>query len=315
MNDYFNKKIADNSMGLKTPVECDGGKTLISRLMRLFNVGSRGELSDIIGVTPGTLSTWMTRGSTPFELLIRIHLVTRIPMNYLCFGTAPKGKQYSHSFDENSSNWGALKQPLEADGGRVLIERLIHLFKVKTRIELGELLGITIGTFSTWTTRNTVPYELLVRIHLEKKVALEYLCFGKGSEFSNDSESPAIEEAGYKVEHQPQTNLGVFHIENGQLVSHANYQFNQEAAQAFGLSPDHKALVLQHANKLLFVSSAEKTVTEGTYLYQINDVYKIGAMKLLPDGKVYLLDNGERYEVNSEATHIHGKVVSVLERC
>ncbi|MCL1075494.1 helix-turn-helix domain-containing protein [Shewanella dokdonensis] len=316
MNFNCNDKTKNNSIELKSPVRCDGGKTLISRLVHLFNLRGRGDLSELIGVTPGTISTWMTRDSTPFELLIRIHLITNVPMQYLCFGIQLDGMPDKYSFDEKERNRQTLSQPINADGGRTLIKRLIHLFKVRTRIELGELLGITAGTFSTWTTRNTVPHELLVRIHLITGVSLKYLCFGQGNEFPSVSPStPSVVAPVSSEEHQPQTSLSVFHIENGQLVPSQDYHFNLEAVQAFGLNPKHKALVLQSANKLLFVSCAEKTVTEGTYLYRINDVYKIGEMQLLPDGKVYLLDNGERYAVNSETTHIHGKVVSVLERC
>lgn len=307
---------------LANPVEIEGGKELIERLKTLFGCYNQTSLAELLNISPATLSIWATRNSTPHELLIRLSIRLNISLEVLCFGEHQEIVELRQKV--LSLKKQDIKVPLDADGGRTLIERLLHLFKVRTRIELGDLLGITAGTFSTWTTRNTVPYELIARIHLNTGVSLSYLCFGKGEEYPANAprRKKTIQQitAMFKRDAEPETkaldeSINVYNIENGQLVPQTHYEFNFEAAQAFGLSPDHEALVLQHANKLLFVSTAEKTVTEGTYLYRINDVYKIGAMKLLPDGKVYLLDNGERYEVNSEATHIHGKVVSVLERC
>jgi hypothetical protein len=73
-----------------------------------------------------------------------------------------------------------LNKPIDCDGGKVLIERLMHLFEVNTRIELGDLIGVTAGTLSTWTTRNATPFELLIRVHLLTGWPMEYICFGVG---------------------------------------------------------------------------------------------------------------------------------------
>ncbi|MCW3171248.1 helix-turn-helix domain containing protein [Shewanella subflava] len=100
MSGYVKYKHDKLFKNLNKPLSCDGGKVLIERLINLFEVRNRVELSDLIGVTPATLSTWTTRGTTSHELLIRIHLLTGWPLEYLCFGIGDlskiKGKTSAH---------------------------------------------------------------------------------------------------------------------------------------------------------------------------------------------------------------------------
>lgn len=64
----------------------DGGKTLIDRLIKEFGLKDRNELSSFTGLSLGTLATWQTRNTTPFELIIRVHLFTGISIPRLLFG-------------------------------------------------------------------------------------------------------------------------------------------------------------------------------------------------------------------------------------
>lgn len=69
-----------------------GGKTVIDRLINELGLNSIYELSSIIEVTTGTLSTWATRDITPFELVVKVHLFTGIPIQKILFGIdAPVG--------------------------------------------------------------------------------------------------------------------------------------------------------------------------------------------------------------------------------
>ena len=76
----------EKELTLNKPLECAGGKTVILRLLRLFNLRNRVELSALIGVSTGSIATWQTRNTTPFELLIRIHLATGVDLDFLLFG-------------------------------------------------------------------------------------------------------------------------------------------------------------------------------------------------------------------------------------
>lgn len=69
----------------------DGGSTIIDRLKMVFGVSTRPQLSDYIGFSTGSMSTWQTRNTTPFEVICRVSLATGARLEWLLFG---KGEMY-----------------------------------------------------------------------------------------------------------------------------------------------------------------------------------------------------------------------------
>lgn len=216
-----------------------------------------------------------------------------------------------------------LDKPCEFEGGKTIIERLITLFQVRNRVELGDILGITTGTIATWQTRSTIPYELLIRIHLATGVSMEYLCFGESAEEQNvmaHSVSSVTEFKDGKVitaadrlvtKHLP--SLKVFSIENGHLKPNSEIYTDKSFMHIAGIEGVDGDLAIKDAQMLLFINSNETLVSNGRYLFAVNDVFQIGDMRMLPDGHVYLFHDGDKYKVDPNTTKIHGKVVSVLE--
>nr|WP_256931126.1 helix-turn-helix transcriptional regulator [Shewanella xiamenensis] len=216
-----------------------------------------------------------------------------------------------------------LDKPCSFEGGKTIIERLITLFKVRNRVELADILGMTTGTIATWQTRDTIPFELLVRIHLATGVSMDYLCFG-GDESSEDVMQHAVSNVPeYKdgkvitVEERLATyrlpSLKIFSIENGHLKPSSEIYADKSFMRMAGVEGVDSDLVIKDAQFLFFINSNENLVSNGRYLFAVNDVYQIGDMRMLPDGHVYLFHEGEKYQVDSNTTKIHGKVVSVLE--
>lgn len=216
-----------------------------------------------------------------------------------------------------------LDKPCSFEGGKTIIERLITLFKVRNRVELGDVLGITTGTIATWQTRNTIPFELLVRIHLATGVSMDYLCFG-GDESSEDVMKHAVSNVPqYKdgevitVEERLATyrlpSLKIFSIENGHLKPSSEIYTDKSFMRIAGIEGVDSDLAIKDSHLMMFINSHETLVSNGRYLFAVNDVYQIGDMRMLPDGHVYLFHDGEKYQVDPKTTKIHGKVVSVLE--
>ncbi|GGI82287.1 hypothetical protein GCM10007978_20100 [Shewanella hanedai] len=217
--------------------------------------------------------------------------------------------------------------PTQVDGGRVLIERLIHLFKLRNRIELADLIGVTAGTLSTWTTRQTVPHELLIRLHLATGVSMEFLCFGEGDQNQDvfaksygstvpvykDGEAYIPAEVAEKEAMFKLPELEAFSIENGQLVAEAKYVISDNLAAVIGIDVIAADKAIHDDSNIVFINSKETTPTYGRYLFSIADIYQLGELRMLPDGHVYLFHDGEKYPINPATTKIHGKVVSVLE--
>ncbi|MEZ9198556.1 helix-turn-helix domain-containing protein [Shewanella sp. 10N.286.54.B9] len=215
---------------------------------------------------------------------------------------------------KNDKTFKELNKPLNCDGGRHLIERLIHLFEVRNRVELSELIGVTPATLSTWTTRQTTPYELLIRIHLLTGWSMEYLCFGKGERGGNNE---ATESSNYKIRESSLTYhrsvLKVFTIKNGSLEPYEKFEATDNVIGHFKIKGNDHDLVIKDSDNLLFINSEENEGVSGKYLFSTNNRYQLGELKLLPDGNTYLLDGDEKYPITPEVTKIHGKVVSELK--
>ena len=228
---------------------------------------------------------------------------------------------------KNTKFVNPIDSPVQIEGGRRLIERLIHLFNLRNRIELADVIGVTAGTLSTWTTRKTVPYELLLRLHLATGVSMEYLCFGEGEQnqdiFSKSfgSTVPVYKDGEVSVPAEDAENatsfklpeLRTYSIENGQLVAEAKFLVDGNLATAIGIEAMEADKAIHDENKIVFINSKETTPTHGRYLFSINGAYQLGELRMLPDGNTYLFHKSDKYSIDPYTTKIHGKVVSVLE--
>jgi hypothetical protein len=188
----INNQMNKSAYKLSEPLNAEGGKVFVNRLVHLFGLRSKVELSGLIGVSTGSIATWQTRAVLPYELAVRIHLATGISIEYLLFDE-PKGDlnvmQYLQdptqqpnyaNIKHNISKFRySLTNPAHYDGGSVLIERLVSFFKLSSKKELSELLDVSTGTLGTWHARIITPHELLCRIHLATGVSMHFLCFGK----------------------------------------------------------------------------------------------------------------------------------------
>ncbi|MGB0895342.1 MAG: helix-turn-helix domain-containing protein [Parashewanella sp.] len=217
-----------------------------------------------------------------------------------------------------------LDQPLDCDGGKVVVDRLIRLFGLRSMLELAEVLGMNPGSFSTWKTRNTIPHEILMRVHLATGVSMEYLCFGKGEgvpdvmQFAKNTvpeyvDGKVITEKTFRENEQTESlpSVDVYDIQNGDLIKTDSFQFDEKFKANSGIGSDD--FVLKQESQYLFINHTMTTPNQGKYLFSVNGTYQIGELRLLPDGQVYLMLEGDKFPINNDTTKIHGKVVSVLE--
>ncbi len=216
-----------------------------------------------------------------------------------------------------------LTSQVKADGGKDIVERLIRLFGVRNRLELAEVLDTHPGTFSTWQTRNTTPYEMLIRIHLATSVPLDYLCFGHGKGvpdiFKNMDTDMNIEPAEFieqvAAEASVQNSeslltISINVIHNGGLLKTEEFAVDGQFHSRFGITNEDFAI--EQSGDLLFVNTQQQVITKGDYLFSVNGAHQIGELKQLPDGNIYFYDDGEKHLVDTSSTEVLGKVVSVL---
>ncbi|MPY24426.1 helix-turn-helix domain-containing protein [Shewanella sp. YLB-07] len=316
---------------IKKPLATKGGKVLVDRLLHVFNLRNKIELSEIIGVSTGSIATWQTRSTVPYELLIRIHLATGISIAYLLFDKAevdlnvmqycqdPNKTANFASINQNIHSFHyPLHQLLHCDGGVPIINRLLKVLGVESKAELARLCSVNIGTLATWQTRKTTPHELLCRVHLATGVSMHDLCFGYEWEDRKAQEND-VEPVDNTCSSQDSLTDGVtgcdntYVLDNGKLTTTTHYVANNFFWSNIGISPASDIVIISD-NKSYFIDKKALTVTKGLYLFLVNGVFQLGELRQLPDGNVYFIDGDDKYEVNPETTEVHGKVVSVLAR-
>lgn len=77
------------------PFEYLGGRDFTSKLVEALGLERFNQLTDVLGVNKGTISTWHTRGMTPFELAVRVHLSEGVSLKWLLLDEG-------EPFDDNS---------------------------------------------------------------------------------------------------------------------------------------------------------------------------------------------------------------------
>ncbi|MCL1127511.1 helix-turn-helix transcriptional regulator [Shewanella surugensis] len=191
--------------------------------------------------------------------------------------------------------------PYKYDGGSAILDRLLVVYGVETRPQLASCIGVSTGTMSTWQTRKSTPYEMLIRVSLATNARLEFLCFGEKPVFNDE---PVIIEKTPLVEFKT--------LESGYLSEPSTIRIDEEILTTYQLKKE-SCLAIKSGTKTHFIDIDETEVFKGVFLFNVNKHYQIGEFKTLPDGKIYLIEDGDKYPVDLNETTIKGKVVATLD--
>ncbi|WP_338326720.1 helix-turn-helix transcriptional regulator [Pectobacterium brasiliense] len=74
----------------------------------------------------------------------------------------------------------SLYDQILASGGKAVLRRMLDAYWFSTQKELGDLLGISTATISTWIRRNFFPGDVVIACALDIGVSLEWLATGRG---------------------------------------------------------------------------------------------------------------------------------------
>lgn len=77
-----------------------------------------------------------------------------------------------------------LLTPFEFDA---IIQRLMEMYQVNKNIDLCKKLNLSPQTLSTWRGRNKIPFELCVKVALEKNVSLDWLLLGRDEDHAKET--------------------------------------------------------------------------------------------------------------------------------
>ncbi|HIH4762453.1 TPA: helix-turn-helix domain-containing protein [Serratia marcescens] len=151
---------------------------VIERVLSSYGVGTQKELSEILGIAPNNISSWQQRGSVPGYVIINCALTTGADLAWLMTGELANSKV--NRKPASSAQGKALYDRVLASGGKGVLRRILDAYGFNLQKELGDLLGISSGTMSTWVRRNYFPGDIVVTCALDTGVSLLWLATGQG---------------------------------------------------------------------------------------------------------------------------------------
>lgn len=151
---------------------------VIERILSSYGVTTQKELSEILGIAPNNISSWQQRGSVPGYVIISCALATGADLAWLMTGELAKAKPAPKPLP--AVHGKALYERVLASGGKSVLRRILEAYGFSLQKELGDLLGISSGTMSTWVRRNYFPGDIVVTCALDTGVSLQWLATGQG---------------------------------------------------------------------------------------------------------------------------------------
>lgn len=151
---------------------------VIERILSSYGIGTQKELSEILGIAPNNVSSWQQRGSVPGYVIINCALTTGADLAWLMTGELAKAKK-THRL-ASPAQGKALYDRVLASGGKGVLRRILDAYGFSLQKELGDLLGISSGTMSTWVRRSYFPGDIVVTCALDTGVSLLWLATGQG---------------------------------------------------------------------------------------------------------------------------------------
>ncbi|VTN10947.1 Bacteriophage CI repressor helix-turn-helix domain [Raoultella terrigena] len=180
---------------------------VLERLMSAYGVKMQKDLADLLGIAKHSVSGWVQRDAIPGNIIVRCCLDTGADINWLVTGELANANL---EYDSSKLKGKALYDEIMGNGGKTVLRRILDAYGFNMQKELGDLLGISSGTISTWVRRDFFPGDVVVTCALDTGVSLEWLATGKGqmrdsketlaTELSikkSRLESGALKDAGY----------------------------------------------------------------------------------------------------------------------
>lgn len=150
---------------------------ILDRLFTSYGVTSQKELAELLGIAPNNISGWIKRDSVSGNAIIKCALDTGVELNWLMTG---EFENSNLQISPVTLKGKALYDQILASGGKSVLRRMLDAYGFSTQKELGDLLGISTATISTWIRRDFFPGDVVIACALDTGVSLEWLATGRG---------------------------------------------------------------------------------------------------------------------------------------
>ncbi|WP_435249916.1 phage repressor protein CI [Vibrio sp. nBUS_14] len=198
--------------------------------------------------------------------------------------------------------------PFEYIGGREVTERMKEVTKTRDFKSLGDALGISKGTISTWHQRELTPFEVILRLHLKTGASIKYLALGEGEAFPDQV---VQEHTSKKNEAKTLFDVDYFTLVNGKLVGNETLAFDKSYLDKLGVL---NVMGIEHDGTTFIVDKEVHQAVSGTYLVDMDGLLSLNDIQRLPGKKLAISFNGSTLTVEEDEVRVVGRVALVMEK-
>ncbi|MDU4999368.1 MAG: helix-turn-helix domain-containing protein [Enterobacteriaceae bacterium] len=271
-------------------------KDILERMKIAYGAESNTALSRLTNTPASTISNWLARESIPFRYVFECARVTGKDIEWILNGNLENASFGVADTSKKSPETSIYNQIVES-GGLPVLQRILRAYGFTMQKQLGDLLGISSGTMSTWVRRNFFPGDVVVTCALDTGVSLEWLATGKGA-----MRSTANKDKGSLITH-----LELFAgkiTEKGQLLIDKKLLPENLSYPVFLSGPKMDWIIDRDRNEIV----------SGTLLLNIDgelDVYNVSKK---PGNKITIcnVDNGVDFTCGSDDVSSEGRIMLTL---
>ncbi|HCQ8027578.1 TPA: phage repressor protein CI [Klebsiella pneumoniae] len=268
---------------------------VLERLMSAYGVKMQKDLADLLGIAKHSVSGWVQRDAIPGNIIVRCCLDTGADINWLVTGELANANL---EYDSSKLKGKGLYDEIMGNGGKTVLRRILDAYGFNMQKELGDLLGISSGTISTWVRRDFFPGDVVVTCALDTGVSLEWLATGKGQ--MRDSKETLATELSIKksrLESGALKDAGYWHPDPSMIPPNTN-----------------DLLFVDGVNTSWLVDCSASNIANGRWLISIDGALDVFDVIRLPGGKVRLSNKSAEFECSLTDIKSVGVVVITLEK-
>lgn len=271
----------------------DGAAPAIERILSAYGLSSQKELGEKLGIYANNISSWLARDSVPGNVFVECAIETGADIRWLVTGELAKAKSLRSTLKGKE-----LYEEVMASGGKPVLRRILDAYGFSMQKELGDLLGISSGTISTWVRRDFFPGDVVVTCALDTDVSLEWLATGKGQMRANRetvSSGRTIKKS--RLESGELRDAGMWHPDPSMIPASAE-----------------NLVFVEGVNSSWLVDCSASNIANGRWLISIDGALDVFDVVRLPGGKARLSNKLAEFECNLSDITPSGVIIFTLEK-
>lgn len=269
---------------------------VLERVMSAYGVKMQRDLAEVLGIAKHSVSGWVQRDAIPGNVIVRCCLDTGADLNWLVTGELANSNQ---RHEKPSAQGKALYDEVMSNGGKTVLRRILDAYGFTMQKELGDLLGISSGTISTWVRRDFFPGDVVVTCALDTGASLAWLATGKGEMWDSASSH-----------HEKQCSIKKFRLEAGELKESGAWLADPSIVNGDG----ETLLYVEGTGTSWLIDSAPSNIGNGRWLINIDGALDVFDVIRLPGGKVRLNNKAVEFECLLNEITPRGAVIFTLEK-